>query len=219
MSILRIGVDVGGTNTDGVLLDPLATSHSNRGILAWHKSPTTSNPSHGIEKVITTLLEAAKVDAGTVASITIGTTHFINAVLEKDRDRLAPVAVIRLCGPFSRDVPPGVDWPADLRDIICRHCSYVDGGLEVGGELISRIDESQIAAECKVIKEKNIKSIVVNGVFSPSDIVERQEERVAEWVRKYYPEAAVVISKEGSSYLSTFSFCVNELHSRESRFH
>lgn len=32
---LRIGVDVGGTNTDGVLLDPLAASSSNKGILAW----------------------------------------------------------------------------------------------------------------------------------------------------------------------------------------
>ncbi|KAJ7462166.1 hypothetical protein FB451DRAFT_1353080 [Mycena latifolia] len=196
MSVLRIGVDVGGTNTDGVLLDPLATSQANRGILAWHKSPTTSNPSQGIENVITTLLQAAKVDAGAVASVTIGTTHFINAVVEKDRNRLAPVAVIRLCGPFSRDVSPGIDWPADLRDIICRHCSCVDGGLEVDGQLISNIDEAQIAAECQIIKDKNIRAIVVNGIFSPSDIVERQEERVAEWVRKYYPEADVVISKE-----------------------
>ncbi len=32
----RIGVDVGGTNTDGVILDPLANSTSSRGILAWY---------------------------------------------------------------------------------------------------------------------------------------------------------------------------------------
>lgn len=199
MPVLRIGVDVGGTNTDGVLLDPLATSQTNRGIRSWHKSPTTSNPSQGIENVITTLLQAANVDAAEVASVTIGTTHFTNAVVEKDRNRLAPVAVIRLCGPFSRDVYPGIDWPEDLRDIICRHCSCVDGGLEVDGQLISNINEAQIAAECQIIKDKNIKSIVVNGIFSPSDIVERQEERVAEWVRKYYPDADVVISKEGDS--------------------
>ncbi|KAF7302131.1 DUF917-domain-containing protein [Mycena indigotica] len=196
MSFLRIGVDVGGTNTDGVLLDPLATSNLNRGILAWSKSPTTSNPSHGIEQVIKALLETAQIDVQNVASVTIGTTHFTNAVVEKDRNRLAPVAVIRLCGPYSRDVYPGIDWPQDLRDIICQHCSYVSGGLEVDGDLIADIDESQIAAECEIIKSKGIKSVVVNGIFSPSDVVEKQEERVAEWVRKYYPLADVVISKE-----------------------
>ncbi|KAJ6610386.1 Hydantoinase/oxoprolinase-domain-containing protein [Mycena sp. CBHHK59/15] len=181
MSILRIGVDVGGTNTDGVLLDPSSTSQANRGILAWHKSPTTSNPSQGIKNVITTLLKNANVDSAEVTSVTIGTTqeveHFINAVVEKDRNQPAPVAVIRLCGPFSRDV-------------------IVDGGLEVDGELISDVNKTQIAAECQIIKDKKITSIVVNGIFSPSDIVERQEERVAEWVRKYFPEANVVVLKE-----------------------
>ncbi|KAJ7886750.1 hypothetical protein B0H13DRAFT_2043932, partial [Mycena leptocephala] len=196
MSVFRIGVDVGGTNTDGVLLDPSATSQANKGILAWHKSPTTSNPSQGIETVITTLLRTARIDAREVASVTIGTTHFINAVLEKDRNRLAPVAVIRLCGPFSRDVYPAIDWPKDLGDIICQYCGFVDGGLEVDGEPISMIDESQIAAECRIIKDKNIKSIVINGIFSPSDVVQRQEEQVAEWIRKYYPEADIVMSKE-----------------------
>ncbi|KAJ7682259.1 Hydantoinase/oxoprolinase-domain-containing protein [Mycena polygramma] len=194
MPVFRIGVDVGGTNTDGVLLDP--TSQVDKGILAWHKCPTTPNPSHGIEAVITTLLQTATVDAQEIASVTIGTTHFINAVLEKDHNRLAPVAVIRLCGPFSRDVYPAIDWPKDLRDIICQYCGFVDGGLEVDGEPISNIDEFQVAAECQIIKDKNIKSIVINGIFSPSDVVERQEERVAEWVRKYYPDADIVISKE-----------------------
>jgi N-methylhydantoinase A/oxoprolinase/acetone carboxylase beta subunit len=77
MSVFRIGVDVGGTNTDGVLLDPSATSQANKGILAWHKSPTTSNPSQGIETVITTLLRTAKIDAREVASVTIGTTQYV----------------------------------------------------------------------------------------------------------------------------------------------
>ncbi|KAJ7265469.1 hypothetical protein B0H12DRAFT_1262176 [Mycena haematopus] len=195
-SVYRIGVDVGGTNTDGVLLDPSATSQGNKGILAWHKSPTTLDPSHGIENVITTLLQTAKIDVRDVASVTIGTTHFINAVLEKDRNRLAPVAVLRLCGPFSRDVFPAIDWPADLRDIICQYCAFVDGGLEIDGAPISDIDEVQVAAECRIIKQKNIKSIVINGIFSPSDLVQRQEERVSDWVHKYHPEADVVISKE-----------------------
>ena len=57
---LRIGVDVGGTNTDGVLLDPLAASApdapAGAGILAWHKSATTLDPSDGISTAIAALL-------------------------------------------------------------------------------------------------------------------------------------------------------------------
>ena len=71
---LRVGVDVGGTNTDGVLLDPFSTSEANRGILAWHKAPTTTNASIGIEECITHLLTEVKVDPSRIASVTIGTT-------------------------------------------------------------------------------------------------------------------------------------------------
>lgn len=131
-----------------------------------------------------------------MASVTIGTTHFINAVVEKDQNRLKPVAVIRLCGPFSRDVPPGIDWPPDLRDMICTYCGFVDGGLELDGQLICGIKEIQIAEECAKIKQKHIKSIVINGIFSPLDMIENQEETVRDWVKKYYPEADVVLSKE-----------------------
>ncbi|KAL0577980.1 hypothetical protein V5O48_004018 [Marasmius crinis-equi] len=194
---LRIGVDVGGTNTDAVLLDPFATTSKNRGILSWHKSPTTANPSHGIENVITTLLKNAQVDAKTIASVTIGTTHFINAVIEKDRSRLAPVAVFRLCGPFSHSVPPGVDWPADLRSIICGYCAFLDGGLEIDGQVIRDVREEQVQEECEKVKAAGIKAIVVNGIFAPADVMgQMQEEKVKEWILKYYPEAEVVISKE-----------------------
>ncbi|KAF8917367.1 hypothetical protein CPB85DRAFT_1431292 [Mucidula mucida] len=193
---LRIGVDVGGTNTDGVLLDPLAASSSNKGILAWHKSPTTSNPSEGIENVINTLLQNAQTDVHKVASVTIGTTHFINAVVEMDQNRLSPVAIIRLSGPFSREVYPGIDWPPLLRDTICKYWGFVDGGLEVDGDLINTVKEVQVAEQCEKIKALGIKSIVVNGIFSPLDMVEKQEERVGDWVKKYYPEADVVLAKE-----------------------
>ncbi|KAJ3853829.1 Hydantoinase/oxoprolinase-domain-containing protein [Lentinula lateritia] len=194
---LRIGVDVGGTNTDACLINPFATTLPNRGILSWHKSVTTPNPSHGIENVINALIKQANVDAGDIASITIGTTHFINAVIEKDSSRLAPVAVLRLCGPFSRSIPPGIDWPADLREIICAHVAYLDGGLEIDGSVIRDPSEAQVKEECTRILSLGIRSIVVNGIFSPADVLgERQEEKVGEWIKSYYPEADVVLSKE-----------------------
>ncbi|KAK8088140.1 hypothetical protein PG997_003101 [Apiospora hydei] len=193
---LRIGVDVGGTNTDGVILNPEKSSDPDRGIVAWKKASTTKNPSDGIFNVIQEMFEQSSVDAQDVASVTIGTTHFINAVVEMDRSRLAKVAVIRLCGPFSKDIPVGIDWPPRLRSIICAYRGLVDGGLEIDGSLIEELDEEALRRECEIIKSQGIKSIVVVGIFSPIDVVYRQEERAASIIREAYPEADVVLSKE-----------------------
>jgi N-methylhydantoinase A/oxoprolinase/acetone carboxylase beta subunit len=193
---LRIGVDVGGTNTDGAIIDPTRASELDKGILAWHKTATTADPSHGIDSAITALLSSAAVDPGRIASVTIGTTHFVNAVVERDADRLAKVAVVRLCGPFSKHVPPCVDWPDDVRELVLGHYALVKGGLEVDGGLIGAVDEEEIRRECAVIREKGIMSVVVNGVFSPIDTVERQEERAAEIIRREIPGCDVICSKE-----------------------
>lgn len=113
-----------------------------------------------------------------------------------DRARLARVAVIRLCGPFSKGVDPGIDWPVKLRNLICAYHCRVTGGLEVDGSPIADIKEEEILEHCQIIKSKGIKSIVINGVFSPVDVVCKQEERAAAIVRDVYPEADVVLSKE-----------------------
>ncbi|KAH8167249.1 hypothetical protein CIB48_g1006 [Xylaria polymorpha] len=193
---LRIGVDVGGTNTDGVILDPFQASTPGKGIIAWHKAPTTPNPSVGINDAITTMFKSAGVDPDRVGSVTIGTTHFVNAVVERDPTRLAKVAVVRLCGPFSQHTLPCVDWSSEMRELILGHYALLKGGLEVDGQLISDIDEVEIRKECVVIREKGIRSVVVNGIFSPIDTIERQEERAAELIRSEIPGCDVVCSKE-----------------------
>ncbi|KAI0854280.1 DUF917-domain-containing protein, partial [Daldinia vernicosa] len=193
---LRIGVDVGGTNTDGVVLDPSRVLEPDKGIIAWHKAPTTTNPSLGINDAITTMFSTAGIIPDQVASVTIGTTHFVNAVIERDAARLSKVAVLRLCGPFSKHAPPCVDWPDDMRELILGYYALLKGGLEVDGYIISDIDESEIKRQCAIIREKGIKSIVVNGVFSPIDTVEQQEERAAAIIRSELPGCDVVCSKE-----------------------
>ncbi|KAI1082724.1 DUF917-domain-containing protein [Whalleya microplaca] len=193
---LRIGVDVGGTNTDGVILDPSRALEPDKGIIAWHKAPTTTNPSLGINDAITTMFGTASIAPDHVASVTIGTTHFVNAVVERDAARLSKVAVLRLCGPYSKHAPPCVDWPDDMRELILGYYALLKGGLHVDGFLISDIDEGQIREQCAIIRDKGIKSVVVNGVFSPIDTVEQQEERAAAIIRAEIPGCDVVCSRE-----------------------
>lgn len=196
---LRIGVDVGGTNTDGVIIDPLLTSTANKGIVAYHKSPTTTNPSDGINAAITHMFTSTTpaINPADVASVTIGTTHFVNAVVERDARRLCKVAVVRIAGPFGKHAPPCVDWPADMSDLVLGHWGSVKGGLEVDGILIAELDEEAVREQCRHIQQKGIRSIVVNGVFSPIDTVYLQEERAAAIIQEELgQDVDVVLSKE-----------------------
>jgi N-methylhydantoinase A/oxoprolinase/acetone carboxylase beta subunit len=94
---------------------------------------------------------------------------------------------------------------------MCRHTAYLKGGLEIDGNLISDIDESQIIEQCEIIKSKGIKSVVINGIFSPSDFEELQEERARDIVRKHLPNVNVVISKEGQSIITESCIITNSL--------
>lgn len=192
---LRIGVDVGGTNTDGVILDPQEKTPS-QAIKAWHKTPTTEDPSYGIENAITAMLGDGTVEASQIASVTIGTTHFVNAIVEMDTSRLSRVAVLRLCGPFTKHVEPCADWDPKLTTAIYGYHALLKGGLEVDGHLISDIDEDEVRAQCEIIKQHQVECVVISGVFSPIDTVEKQEERVAAIVNAELPGHDVVCSRD-----------------------
>ena len=121
---------IAGTNTDGVLIDVTRLHEPGRGVLSHYKAPTTTDVSKGIENAVREVLKLASVSPSEVASVSIGTTAFINAVLEADARRLAKVAVIRLCGPYTRQCPPFIDFPKPLRVLTEGHVGYVDGGFE-----------------------------------------------------------------------------------------
>lgn len=100
----RIGCDVGGTNTDAALLDISEIGSDSKGVLATCKTATTVNVTDGIKRAIETVLLESQIDRAKVLNVAIGTTHFVNAVVENDASRLQKVACIRLCGPYTKSV-------------------------------------------------------------------------------------------------------------------
>ena len=80
---MKIGIDVGGTNTDAVLID-------GSDVLAGVKSPTMSDVGQGITGSLRRLQSAHSFDPADIDAVMIGTTHFINALVEAER--LAPTA-------------------------------------------------------------------------------------------------------------------------------
>src|ERR1700712_2766686 len=103
---LRIGIDVGGTHTDAVLLDAAHT------VLAKAKVPTTPDVTSGVRGALDGVLSAADGEAADVTArvshVMVGSTHAMNAILE--RRRLQRVAVLRLAAPTGMAVRPLIGW-------------------------------------------------------------------------------------------------------------
>lgn len=103
----RLGIDVGGTNTDVVLLDK-----ENR-VIAKTKTAVTSDIVTGIRTGVGRVLEQSGVDGAQISHAMLGTTQVTNAIIE--RRELNDVAIVRLGAPATRAVKPLAGWPDDLR--------------------------------------------------------------------------------------------------------
>ncbi|KZV82172.1 DUF917-domain-containing protein [Exidia glandulosa HHB12029] len=165
----HIGIDVGGTNTDAAVLrrDRQASSYPDKGLVASFKTQTTANVTDGIALAVQQVLQTGNIAATEIAAVSVGTTHFVNAVIECDARRLAKVAVLRLAYPYTQQCPPFIDFPPRLRKLMEGHVAILHGGLQVDGSEINAIRRDEIVRECAIIKSKGIKNVVVVGVFSP----------------------------------------------------
>jgi len=115
----RIGIDVGGTNTDAVLLEDGRVVHA-------IKTPTTADVMSGIATALERLGQHPEVARGRIDGVVIGTTHFINAVIQP-RD-LSRIAAVRIGLPASASLPPFCDWPEEL----ARWCAAMSSCSKAG---------------------------------------------------------------------------------------
>ena len=182
---MRIGIDVGGTNTDAVVMDGAK-------VVGWFKTPTTPDASHGIITALTKLLEQTQVPKQKISAVMIGTTHFTNAVVE--RRRLLEVAAIRLALPATETLPPMVDWPQDLSRVLGNHIYLVHGGHEFDGREIAPLDPQEIRDVAADIRAKGIRSAAISSVFSPVNAT--MEEQAAEILRSEIPDIYISLSNQ-----------------------
>lgn len=158
MSRLRIGIDVGGTNTDAVVVD------EHGAVKASTKVATTLDPSDGIEAALAAVV--AEVDKTAVTQAMLGTTHPANAIIQrKDLER---VGVLRLSAPSGMAVRPGAAWPKDLHTTVIGPVAIVGGGYEYDGSEIGPLEIDAIRAfarEC----EGQVSAIAITAAFAPAN--------------------------------------------------
>ncbi|PNU06926.1 hydantoinase subunit beta [Novosphingobium guangzhouense] len=182
---MRIGVDVGGTNTDAVLMDQGK-------VLAWTKQPTSADVETGVADAIRSILSQSGVSPARIASVTIGTTHFVNALVE--RRELDRVGVLRLASPSGEALPPLTGWPRDLVECIDRRCYLLPGGYEVDGREMASLDENALRAAAVELRDDGVTAIAITCAFSP--INAEMEHRAAAIVRESHPDATITLSSE-----------------------
>ena len=181
----RLGIDVGGTNTDAVILD-----RSDR-LLAKAKVPCTPDITGGITAAIDAVMRAPGADADRITHVMLGTTHATNAVLE--RKKLRKVAVIRIGGPATYSIRPMFEWPRDLAAAVSAGAVIVDGGIEFDGRDLSPFDGDAVARFLGEVGDA-AQAVAITSVFAP--VSPRHELLAAEVVKRELGEMDVSLSHE-----------------------
>ncbi len=181
----RIGIDVGGTNTDAALMHG-TTVH------ATCKTPTTEDVTTGIVSAVSDILAAGNIAPDGIAGVMIGTTHFTNAVIE--RRHLARTAIVRLALPASESIPPMMDWPADIRDAVGNHAFMVHGGNEFDGREIHPLIPGELEHVAASIRDAGITDVAISAAFAP--VNPEMEDHAAAMLGELLPGAAITKSRE-----------------------
>jgi N-methylhydantoinase A/oxoprolinase/acetone carboxylase beta subunit len=181
----RIGIDVGGTNTDAVLIE-------DGKVIRAVKAPTSEDVTTGILESLKSLGSTGALKDKKVDGVMIGTTHFINAVVQ--RRHLTKVGALRLGMPATSTLPPFCDWPEDLAELVRGGVWMVEGGHEYDGRLFMPLDEAAVTRAAGEMMEKGLKSVAISSIFSPLD--SSHERRAAELVTKVMPGAVITCSSD-----------------------
>ena len=110
MSDIRVGVDIGGTFTDLMLID-------SGGRVEIGKTLTTADPSQGVEQVLVEVLQRIGRGGEAVRNVVHGTTLVTNAIIERKGARTALIATAG----FRDSVEIGREHRYDLYDLMLEH--------------------------------------------------------------------------------------------------
>ncbi len=140
-----IGIDAGGTNTDGVLL-------TDKGIESEVKVPSTPNSVEGIREVLSSLIEDSEANQENIDRIVIGTTLILNSILE---GKTGKCGCILMPGP---GLNPKLAKNGEVNEI-------VEGYIDHRGRKVENLDED-VVREFEERHGDELESYAIVGKFS-----------------------------------------------------
>jgi len=192
---VRIGIDVGGTFTDIVLMD-------NRGKFYYVKTPTTHNDlAEGVLNGIADILRISGQSLQATDSIIHGTTIGTNAIVEGKGAKVGLITtrgfedvleIRRVARPKDAAYDFEIDNPPPLVPRYLR--KGVTERINSKGEIVVPLDEDSVRNAVDFFKGLRVDAITISLLFS--FLNPRHERKIAEICQKIYPEAKISISSE-----------------------
>ncbi|MEO1034834.1 MAG: hydantoinase/oxoprolinase family protein [Pseudomonadota bacterium] len=181
----RIGIDVGGTHTDAVLLD------GDR-VVSWTKALTSADVLTGIMEALDAVLGTQDGVDASIDAVMLGTTQFTNAVIE--RRELAEVAAIRIGMPSGDGLPPKIGWPDDIASCLGNNVYMLHGGSLYDGWPLAELNDAEINVVIADLVAKKVDAVSISSVFSPMN--PQPEIDVGARVRAALPNAHITLSHD-----------------------
>lgn len=200
----RIGVDVGGTNTDLVLECP-------QGVY-YHKVPTTlKNQSIGVVEGVQGICRMAGIEPSEVEAIVHGTTTATNITIEHNGSECGMLTtegfrdilhIGRHKRPYNFSLHFDVPWQS--RPLVKRRnrISIAERILPPTGEVETPLDEKAIREACALFRKRGINSVVIGFMFS--FLNNAHEVRAKEIVLEEMPDAYVTLSSEVANVMREY---------------
>ena len=185
----RIGIDVGGTHTDAVIVDEELR------VVASCKTPTTNDVASGIRSAVRGVLADSGIEPGRIKAAMLGTTQCTNAIVERS-SRLLKVGVVRIGKPAAMAIPPFTDWDEPLAAKVNGGVRFVAGGHEFDGREIFPLNEEELCAAFESL-HGSVDAVAIVSVFSP--VNPSHEKRAAELAEELLPGVRVTLSHELAS--------------------
>ena len=186
VATLRVGIDVGGTNTDAAIIDGSR-------VLASCKRPTSADVLSGVAEALREVMTG--VDPHRVHSVVIGTTHFINAITQARG--LAPVVAVRIAT-TPVPLPPFTDWSERVADAVRGAVVEVEGGHQYDGSAIQvgqahGVDPAAVTEAVRAT-DSDSRELVLTACFAP--VNPAAEDSAREALESALPDARVTVSHE-----------------------
>ncbi len=193
---MRIGIDVGGTFTDVVMVD------ESRGLWTYTKTPTTHGDlAQGVLRGLDETLVGAGSDLGTEDYLIHGTTIGTNAIVEGKGARVGLITtagfedvleIRRVARPKAAAFDFEVDNPPPLVPRYLRR--GVVERVDSAGRVHLKLDEQSVRDCVAYLREENVEAVVVSLLFS--FLHPAHERRVAEICSEMHPTALVSLSSD-----------------------
>jgi N-methylhydantoinase A len=189
-----IALDVGGTFTDVALVD-------GSGRLTVTKTPSTpADPAQGFLAGVAKALALAAAAPGDLEQVLHGTTIATNAILEGKgaATGLLTTAGFRYVLEIGRhDIPRHANmfaWQKPPRPVPPELIFEIPERLAAGGDQLSPVDESAVAAAARRLREAGVASVAVCFLHSYANPA--HERRAREILLAEHPGCAVSLSSE-----------------------